>query len=226
MNDTQITSTVTKELNWARHHFLVIAASLVLAGASVYGLESLIAKRTHEAFIEQKTFLEQLTTQNKQQIDALTQQNTTLQNEITTIIASINARDAQLDSDRKKIKDLPPDQLATKWGAAANQPAPAISPTGDFLAPLPLAQASVDALIQVPVLTKDKADLQSSLKDETQVADNEKKQHTLDNETCAATIKTKDAQISDIKAQARKREAKIAAVFTVVGLVARKLIGF
>lgn len=229
--DSQITSTVSKDLNWAYHHLFVIVAIAILGIVSVYGIENVLAKRAHESFLQQQAILQQFTEQNKQiqmqtkaEIDTLAQQNAVLQQQLSTLSTAIANRDAQLLKDRDTIKTLPPSQLATKWGAAANEPAPSIDANGDFLAPLPLAQKSTDALIQVPILEQDNKDLQSQFTDESAVAQNnekkfedEQKAHTSDQQVCTQNLKTKDAQIKDLKAQARKRNIIIAVVSSVFG---------
>jgi septal ring factor EnvC (AmiA/AmiB activator) len=229
--DTQIQGTVTRDIDWARHHLFLLIAVIVLVTGSVYGIESLLARRAHDQFEQAQAILAQMQKQNEQtqattqkQIDALTQQNANLQTQLAGLSASIVARDAQLFKDRQDVKTLPPSQLATKWGAAANEAAPTISTNGDFDVPLPLAQKSVDALIQVPVLSKDNIDLKASLTAETQVATNnqtkfedEQKAHKSDNDACKQTIATKDAEIKDVKAQARKRNILIAIISAVIG---------
>ncbi len=229
--DTQVSNTVSQDLAWARHHLFLLVAVAVLVVGSVYGILTVIANHDHQNFLQQQAILQQFSEQNKQvqaqtkaEIDALAQQNTVLQQQLTVITAAIATRDAQLIKDRDAIKTLPPSQLATKWGAAANEPAPTIDTNGNFLAPLPLAQKSTDALIQVPVLTQDKKDLQTQVDKETTVAtntqkqfDDEKKAHASDKELCTQTVGTKDSEIKDLKAQARKRNVIIAVIAAAFG---------
>lgn len=231
--DVQIQSTVARDIDWARHHLIVIVAGFVLAAVSVYGIESLLAQRAHDNWVAQKTLLDQMQKQNEQtqaatkaQIDALTQQNAQLAQQFEAAMAAMAARDSQLLKDRGEIKSLPPTALATKWGAAANQPAPVVQTNGDFDVPLPLAQASYDALLQVPVLTKDNADLKGAVANKTQEAanneqkfENEQKAHTSDTETCKQNVNTLNAQITSIKDNARKDNVIVAFVSTVIGYV-------
>lgn len=231
MNDSQISNTVSQDLAWARHHLFLLVAVAVLVVGSVYGILTVIANHDKQGFLQQQAILQQFTEQNKQvqaqtkaEIDALAQQNVVLQQQLTTITTAIATRDAQLIKDRAQIQTLPPSQLATKWGASANEPAPTIDSNGNFLASLPLAQKSTDALIQLPVLTQDKKDLQTEVDKETTVANNtqkqfddEKKAHTSDQEVCTQTIKTKDANIKSLKADARKRNILIAIISAAFG---------
>lgn len=243
--DTQIQSTVTRDIDWARHHLFLLAAVVVLVMGSVYGIESLLARRAHDNWVAQKTLLDQMQKQNEQaqkqneqtqaatkaQLDSLVQQNAQLTQQFAAVVSAMAARDAQLLKDRTDIKSLPPTTLATKWGAAANQPAPAIQTNGDFDVPLPLAQASYDALLQVPVLTKDNQDLKGQVQTETQIATNnegmfkneqkalesEQKAHESDKNTCAQNVNTLNAQITSIRADARKDNFIAAFIGTVIG---------
>lgn len=234
--DTTITSTVSHDLAWLKGHLILLAIVGVLIIGGVYGVETMLANRSHEQFLQQQTILKQFTEQNAQvqqqmktSIDAFAAQNAALQAQMVTLTTAIVARDGQLMKDRQTVKTLPPAELSAKWGTVAVEPAPAIDPSGNFLVPLPLAQKSVDALIQVPVLTEDKKDLQTQLASETTIATNndgkykdEQKAHQSDNEACKQTVATKDAEIKDIKAQGRKREMIIMIVSAIFGFAARR----
>lgn len=229
--DTQITSTVSKDLDWARHHLFLLVAIVVLVIGSVYGIESILSSHAHESFLQQQAILQQfqeqnklIQTQTKAEIETLTQQNVILQQQLTTLTVAIASRDAQLVKDREQIKILPPPQLATKWGTIANEPAPVIDSNNNFIVPFPLAVKSVDALVALPVLEQDKKDLQASLVTETGIANNndgkfqdEKKAHQSDQEACKQVVTTKDAEIKDIKAKNRKRNIILAIVSVAFG---------
>jgi hypothetical protein len=228
-NDTQITATVQNDLAWARHHLFLLAAVIVLAVGSIYGIESILAKRADQNFIAQKTILAQIEKQNeatqaqtKAQIDALTQQNAVLEQQFSATMQAIAARDAQLLNQRQEIKSLPPTALATKWGASANEPAPVVQTNGDFDVPLPLAQKSYDALLQVPVLTKDNTDLKLTAQQKSQEAANseakfesEQKAHDSDKTACTQQVNTLNAEVTKVKADARKNNL-LAVVFGVI----------
>ncbi len=216
--DTQITGKVSQDIAWAQHHLFLLVAVAVLTVGSIYGIESILARRANDQFQQAQAILAQMQKQNEQtqaaskaEIEALTQQNVVLTQQFQAAMSAIATRDAQLLKDRQEIKTLPPSQLATKWGAAAN-------------VPLPLAQKSVDAPIQIPVLSKDNTDLKSSLTMQTQVASNnekkfedEQKAHTSDNKASEQTIATKDAEIKKVKADARKRNIIISIISLALG---------
>ncbi|HXQ34294.1 MAG TPA: hypothetical protein VN843_09795 [Anaerolineales bacterium] len=247
--DTQVQSVVTRDIDWARHHLFLLVAVAVLSIGSIYGIESILARRAHDQHVEDMAILSQMQKQNEQtqaakdkQIETLTQQNAAalqqnaqLAQQFQTIMSAIAARDAQLMKDRQEIKTLPPSALATKWGAAASEPAPTISSNGDFDVTLPLAQKSYDALLQVPVLTKDNDSLKGNLQTETQIAQNndtiaknneskfeaEQKAHISDTNVCTQTVKTLNDQIAEVKSNARKNNI----LYAVLGFLAHAVIG-
>lgn len=247
-NDTQIASTISQDLAWARHHLFLLVAVAVLTVGSVYGVVSLIAKDRHETFLQEQAILQTMQKQNEQtqkqneanqaqakaQIDALVQQNGLLAQQNATLAAAISSRDAQLLKDREQIKTLPPPQLATKWGAAANEPAPAINSNNDFIVPLPLALKSVDSLLAVPVLEKDKEDLKKEVQQAEAIAANyqkmyeaekdalesEKRAHNSDNATNKQNIDTLNGKVTDLKNAGRKRAIIIAVISAAFGFVA------
>jgi len=232
-NDNQVQSTVARDIDWARHHLLVMGLAAVLAIVAIYGVLNIIAKSQHDQWQQMQGVLGQMQKQNDQtqastkaEIDALAKQNEVLEQQFSAVMQSIAARDAQLVKDRSEIKSLPPSALATKWGAAANEPAPVIQANGDFDAPLPLAQKSYDALLQVPVLTKDNSDLKVAVSQKTQEAannqtkfDDEKKAHDSDSGVCKQTIDTKNQEIKTVKAEARKNHIIVAIVSVAIGFL-------
>ncbi len=232
-NDTQIATTAKSEIDWVRHHLIVIGVAALFSIGAIFAIETLLANRAHDQWQQALGLLNQMQKQNDQvqattkaQIDALTQQNVVLEQQYSAAMQAIASRDAQLLRDRGEIKSLPPTTLATKWGASANEPAPVILANGDFDVPLPLGQKSYDALLQVPVLTKDNTDLKAAVVTKTQEAANnqqkvedEQKAHKSDNETCKQTIATKDAEIKSVKADARKRNIIVSVLSLAIGLL-------
>jgi hypothetical protein len=222
---------IKADIAWAQHHLFLLAAVAVLTFAGIYGVLSLIARHDHDAALQQEAILKTFTQQNqlvqaqtKAQIDTLTQQNVALEQQVSSIATAIVARDRQLAQQQQTIKALPPPQLAAKWGEVASEPAPSIDTQGNFLAPIALVQKSVDALLSLPVLQADINDLKIQLTEETTIAYNndvkyqdEKKAHTSDNELGKQTVATKDAEIKDLKAAARKRNVIIAIIGGALG---------
>lgn len=235
-NDTQITTAVSNDLAYVKHHLISFALVGVLALVTIFGVLTYVSKVRHEDFLQNQAVLatmqkqnEQTQEQTKAQIDALTQTNLALQSQMSALMSAITSRDAQLMKDRAEVKTLPPPQLATKWGEAANESAPSIDANGNFLAPLPLAQKSADALIQVPVLTKDNNYLKASLSLSQEMAKNsdakftaEVVAHAADKGVCTQQVNTLNAQVKDLKASSRKRAIIIAVVSALFGYVAHR----
>ena len=235
-NDTQVAGKVSQDIAWARHHLFLLVAVAVLVIGSIFSIETLVANRAHDQFVQAQAILTQMQKQNEQtqaaakaEIDALTQQNAVLTQQFQTAMSTIAARDTQLLKDRQEIKTLPPTALATKWGASANEPAPVVQANGDFDVPITLAQKSYDALLQVPVLSANNTDLKSSLTAETQIASNnqkkfedEQKAHTSDNETCKQNVQTLKDEVKQVKDDARKNNFIVAAVSIVIGFLLHK----
>ena len=234
--DATIATKITTDIAWMKHHIILLAVAGILILGGVYGVENLLANRAHEQFLQQQSMLQTLIQQNKQtqeqtqaQINSLTQQNAVITQQFASLAASIASRDAQLFKDREQVKTLPPVQLSAKWGEVGKEPAPSIDTAGNFIVPLLLAQKSVDALLAMPVLIQDNADLKKQVEQQTTIAENnnqkflsEQKAHESDNTTCKATVETQKAQIKDLKASARKRAIIIAVIAAAFGYVAHR----
>ena len=155
-----------------------------------------------------------LQAQVNQQMAALNARSMQLQQEVASLTQAIATRDSTLKAQTTQIVTLAPPALATQWGAAATEPAPSIDASGNFLVPLSLAQKSMSALITIPVLTQDKADLQSQVDNQKQIISNdantlalERQAHQSDNATCTVDKTALGAQIDNLKAQNAKTKA-------------------
>jgi uncharacterized protein HemX len=234
MADTLPTKT-ENDLNWLRHHLILLGLVVVLVVGSIYAIESLIASHDHEAYVREQTLFQQMNQQNqqlqaqtKEQIEALTQQNVALQQEVSSLAGAIANRDRKLEETQAKVPNLNPDQLSAEWKTQIKNAGDVkpILPSGyqvDQLA----AVATVQALQSVPVLEQDKHDLEQSntnlvqeLNNETQKFDLEAKAHVSDNATCKESTNVLQKQISDIKAQNRKRNLLIGVFSFIAGMAA------
>lgn len=233
--DTQVQGFVHKELDWFKHHLISLALVVVLSFGAIYGVESMMAKARHEAFLQAQAISQQqdktnavVQAQNKATIDALVQQNSQLQQQVTAVL-QVNAQlTANLEKQKIEIKTLPSPALAAKWGGAAEEPAPQIDAQGDFIVPLPLAQKSTIALISVPVLVVENKNLTEAMDKQKVIIANdatalksEQDAHKSDNTTCTVDKNTLNKEISDVKAQARKDKSKWAVIGGILGFIAR-----
>ncbi len=169
-NDTVVAGTLTHDLQFLRHHLILLALVLFLTFGGVYGVESLLAKRDRQNFLEKQALAQTLVQQNQQfqketqvQIDTLVQQNTVLQQQVGVLATAIATRDTQLRTQQEKVPQLTPDQLSVEWqkdikNAGNIKP---ILPSG-YAVDQTAAVASVQAIEAVPVLQQDIADLEQS----------------------------------------------------------------
>lgn len=144
----------------------------------------------------------------QQQIAGLTASNNALQRDLASLRAT-------LDQQRGKDAQMPPTELATRWNMLIG--VGQIKPSTDGMtADLPAAHATVDQLEEIPVLRKEKADIQANslLKDATltqaqkTLFDTQTELGTCKNNTIPDMKTACDKQIKDLKAQARKGKFK------------------
>ena len=222
LNDASVSAEARKALSYGLSHLILLTLLFAAVVGGVYLYDS---KRTDQA--ESKAQLSQATAQvadaqntklqaqTAQQIQLLAQQNASLQAQVAALAAAITQRDSALATQIAAAKSLPPPALATQWGVSAQEPAPSIDQQGNFLAPLPLAQKSYEALLAVPVLQEDNKDLQAASVDQKQQIANgqaalgvETKAHLGDNAACAADKKALADEVAAVKAKARKSKLK------------------
>jgi biopolymer transport protein ExbD len=149
--------------------------------------------------------------QTAAQIATLAAQNVQLQTTVKALADAIATRDHALVVQTGVVEKMTPTDLGRQWGASAAEPAPGVNGSGNFEVSLPLAQKSTVALTTVPVLQKDKADLQASVDKQSQVIANgataldaEKQAHANDVQECKADKRALSDQITQVKADARK----------------------
>jgi hypothetical protein len=203
------------------HAILTIALVLSLfVGIWLYsgrGLEKAQAEAAASAEIskEKDAANLQLQQQNAQlaaQLAASEEQNK------ETAAALITAANALQAATKQKIASVPtltPSALSVQWGKEANEPAPVIDTAGNFDVPLPLAQKSVQALIEAPALETENVQLQGAITAKTNALDaadqqlgSEKIAHASDNATCVVDKKTLNDQITVLKKANVKRNLK------------------
>jgi len=144
----------------------------------------------------------------QQQIAGLTASNNALSHDVAALRAS-------LDQQRGKDAQMPPSELATRWNMLLG--VGQIKPSADGMtADLPAAHETVSQLEEIPVLRKEKADIEanSSLKDQTLIQaqktllDTQTELGTCKNVILPDTTKACQKEIADLKAQARKGKFK------------------
>jgi len=214
-----------KLLAFGASHLVLIVACFVSLLGCVYLYDSIRAERadSRAALAEQKARAGDSANQAVQQETAreianLAEQNRGLQAQIGGLAQAMAARDAALEREKQTVISLPPSELATKWGAAAGEPAPVLTPAGGFIATLPLAQKSLIALEAVQTLTRDKQDLAAQVSKEQAIAGNnaaalgsEQAAHASDNAACKLDKQALQAEVTKVKRDAARSKFRWAA---------------
>jgi len=211
--------------SWIKTHLILLAFAATLSVGAVYGVLYIQTSERAAAEQRQAVIVDALTAQNKviqqqsaQQIAALNQQNQLLEAQIQQITAALAKRQVIEVNVPKQNATLTAAQVATQLGGVAQG--------DDVLLPLSNAQSVLTAVQLVPLLQQDKVDLTASnglLKNEVTNAqsalDLERKAHTSDNTTSAATIKLRDDTILTLREENRKSKLKWFGIGYVAGFV-------
>jgi len=221
----------------ASHLVLIIALGLACF-AGVYEFDSRRAQAADtKAAIAEAKYEEAAKTnsavqaQTAQQIALLAQQNLALQSQNTLLAQSLAARRVAESQLPTQNASLTTQDAADKIQGLTNGKA---TPNGsDVVLDTPTARTVVSQLELVPLLQADKADLEKRDADFTKEIDNdvaaldlEKKAHVSDNETCKVQVAAKDAEITKVKADAKRTRNKFFVVGTVIGFILRGVAGF
>lgn len=229
---------LTDDWKWITTHLLLLGLVAGLAWAGIYTVENLIAK--HDAANAQRMdqVAAQTATQNalvqKQTSDAIQQlvsQNQVLASQVQSLMQVINNRDTALLQLQTQVKSMQAPALAAEWPKYIKQGSVTALDNGiqlDLLAArdtltqleaLPVAEADKQSLLQAnQKQSEELGNTQQALSDSQGALKSEQNAHVADNKACVA-----DKAL--IKAQARKSKTKIAAIFTVVGIVAARALG-
>jgi hypothetical protein len=216
---------LTTDWGWIKTHLILLAFAATLSVGAVYGVLYIQSSERAAAEQRQAVIVDALTAQNKiiqqnvaQQIAALNQQNQQLElqnQQLSVLLAKRQVIEVALP---KQNATLSATQVATQLGGVAQN--------NDVLLPLSNAQSVLTAVQLVPLLQQDKVDLTASnglLKNEVinaqSALDLERKAHTSDNTTSAATIKLRDDTILTLRAENRKSKLKYFGLGYVAGFV-------
>ena len=160
------------------------------------------------------------------QLQALQDQNANLSKEVSSLEVTMATRDVALARQQQTVTNLPPIQIASKWQDLIAVPGSVAVTNNGYSVTTPGAVATVQALMSVDTLKKDKADLQTENKDLTQKAANsdaalgvETKAHQADNSTCKQDLATAAAVLKKTKADARRSKFRWFFAGLVTGIV-------
>jgi len=237
--DTVVSGTLSHDLNFLRHHLILLALVVLLVFGGVYGVLNVISKHDHENTLEKQAYAQTLQQQNQQfqtttqkEIDILAQQNAALSQQVGALAMAISTRDAQLRTQQNQVPQLTPDQLSVEWQKDIKNAGNIKTVPGGYQVDQAAAVASVQAIEAVPVLQMDITDLQKSNNSLQSELNNdgaslimEKKAHLSDNASNQALIDAQNAKIKDITAQCRKSKLKWFGIGFVAGLFVRNASG-
>lgn len=222
------------------HHIILYLILFASIGVGTYwytswkadkaDLRAAVAEAKYETVKEANTVFQ---SQTQQQVQQLSTQNTQLQDEVKSLSVAIASRDKVLEKQQQVIVQLPPPQLAARWDELIGIPE-AIKPAADntYVTTGEGAVKTVQLLESVPVLEQDKKDLQTQVANQTDELVNSDKKYSLekdahehDNQTNKTAIQTKQDEIDQAKADAKKGKAKWFIFGSIFGLIARGLLG-
>lgn len=227
-----------KVITFGLSHIILITLLAASICFGVYLYDSKRADRADAAASQAQTIAQiqdktnvQIQSQTLSTLSAIQQQNVLLQQQVVALEATLSQRDQALVTSQKNVQNLTPLALSTQWGQVAQEPAPGIDKDGNFLVALPLARKSVDALLAVPILTQDSADLTKQVTDLNKVVTNDNTAlqseitaHQSDVKTCTDDKTALNAQIVKVKADAAKSKRIWGIVGFVLGTIVRSII--
>src|SRR5208337_1606161 len=223
---------LTQDLTWVKSHVVTLVLAAFLVCGSVYGVLYVQTKARSEAAQQQAVIAAAITASNtalqtstKQQVDALIEDSKQKDAQITVLISALSKRQVVENNLPKQNATLSATQVAQQLGGVAQG--------DDVVLPLSNAQSVLTAVQLVPLLQKEKSDLQATngllqteVSNGVQALNLERTAHKSDNDANAAIIKGKDLDILAIKAQARKSKMKWFGIGVVVGFIGRGFAGF
>lgn len=237
LTDKTIETKLKADYTWLTTHLIQLAIVGVLVIASVWGVESIIARHDSAISSRYDALAAQSAAQNqtiqKQSADAIAQlatQNSLLQTQVAGLAQAISSRDAALLNLQKQVINMQPPALAAEWPKYITHGTVSALPDGVKL-DVPAAQDTLQQLEAVPVLQADNKSLSdangkqaaeitndaAALKSSQDALDTEKLSHVADQKACEADKKT-------LKAQARKGKLKAFFMGVVTGLIGGKFI--
>jgi hypothetical protein len=238
---TNAENVVKKELSWIAHHLILVGILVGVLFAGVYGVENLIEKhdekKAQQANVALQVVVEQVKKLEEHQATndaAVAQREAARDALIQSLVATIARRDATLDQQIKKNATLTAQQAAARiTDQYKAQPGEVVASGDTVIVDLPLARSFVNTFDQLTVCTANYSDVQKQLSAEqartqdlkTQVADRDATIIGKNTELDKQKIKY-EADITLLKAQARKSKLKWFGAGVVVGFVGRQFVKF
>jgi len=239
--DTSIVSKIEYDLSWLKTHILLLGVVVLLVFASVFGIEYVVAKHDSATAAQYQAIAADTARQNAQiqaqtqaQIALLSQQNAQLEAQIGQLAQAISNRDAKLISQQLQIPTLTPVQVAQAYQPFLSKGTATVPTTGSgVLLDTSGSQEVLAQLEELPVARLDILDLKGMVaKQGTEIQNqttlngsletalkSEQASHVADANACKAELTT-------VKAQARKSKLKYLGIGVVIGFLGRGFAGF
>ncbi len=229
-----VTTTIVKDFNWIKGHviLLLVVAALIFFG--VYEIENLIANHDKQKDAQWQQVLAAQTQQTQllagklaQDENAWSAQNAQNQQLILTLAQTISKRDAAVQKQQQIDTTLSAKDAAERLAQQTKAGAGEVVAQGDSVTvDLPVTRQVVQLLDRLPVAEADLADTQKQLGAETVVATN-LQANVNEQKSLVESLKTQNtdqikacqAQVKDLKAQARKSKLKYFGAGVVVGFL-------
>jgi len=231
-----LTTTETTVISWIKLHERLIIVALII-GASIFGFQKYADIRANDASAKVQAAQAQVTAQKAAdaqlaaQVQQTTQQYQALVSTLTAqnnqLAASVVARNTALTQQQTTDRTMPLPQLATRWAADAGFDVSKLQATASSLTvEQDAVAATVEQLDSIPVLQANLTDTQSELTNtKTELSDanvlvgQQKQEITGLTQQNADQVKADNAEIANVKAQARRSRLKWFGAGVVVGFI-------
>ena len=224
--DTSITTKLSADLAWARHHLFLMAVVLVLTFAGIYGVLNLVARDRAANDSKWQAILAAQTAQFTEENKKRDAENAASKQEILQIAQSIANRNTQVAQQVKTDATLSAQEAAQRLTQQTKaQPGEVTAQGSNLLVDLPISRGIVTALDLLPAAQADLTDTQKQLAAQTQISTNLQADvsglRTLNQDQQKAC----QAQVAAVKAQARKSKLKWFLAGLVTGFVGARAAG-
>lgn len=232
-------SVITKDWDWLKTHILLLAVTGIFVVGSVYGVESLIARHDAASTAKYSVLLDTQIQQTQAVEKQLatdeahwTQVEQTLLNQNAQLSKTIVTENKQVENQRKADATLNAQQAAERLTQQTKAASGEVVASGDnVVVDLPITRSIVSDL-DLLVGTQDTLKAtQTQLVNETTIADNAKSDAAAKNTLIMnlkaqndAQVKSCDARVALVKAQARKGKLKWFVSGVVVGFIGKRLL--
>ena len=224
--DTSVTTKVSTDLAWARHHLFLTGVVLVLTFAGIYGVLNLVARDRAANDSKWQAILAAQTAQFTEENKKRDAENAASKQEILQIAQSMAARNTQVAQQVKTDATLSAQEAAQRLTQQTKaQPGEVTAQGNNLLVDLPISRGIVTSLDLLPAAQENLTDTQKQLAAQAQISTNLQADvsglRTLNTDQQKAC----QAQIAAVKAQARKEKLKAFVIGFFSGVIGARVLG-